>query len=120
MLGGDNDLSPHELKLFAEVHSAATGAQISRDELVACVRDSVEIADDPEAVNEFLVTTPPFLEAVIAMDRSRGTRNGEQVVTALSALALAMLAADGQAEVEEDAVFTVHIGHLRHEVGDAS
>lgn len=116
MLGGDNDVSPHEMRIFRQVCAAATGREAGDDELLASVRDAVHIADDPDAVEDFLLTTPPFLRAVIAMDRQRGTRNAEQVVTALGGLALAVLAADGKAEVEEDAVFTTHLNHLRDEL----
>jgi len=116
LLGGDNDVSPHEMRIFRKVCCAATGREIADDELDQSVRDAVAIADDPDRVEDFLLTTPPFLRAVIAMDRDRGTRNAEQVVTALSGLALAMLAADGRAEVEEDAVFTTHLNHLRGEL----
>ncbi|HEX8245681.1 MAG TPA: hypothetical protein VF541_19370 [Longimicrobium sp.] len=116
MLGGDNDVSPHEMRVFAEVCAAATGREAAEDELLAAVRDAVHVADDPDAVGDFLLTTPPFLSAVIAMDQARGTRNAEQVVTALGGLALAVLAADGKAEVEEDAVFTTHLDHLRNEL----
>jgi hypothetical protein len=116
LAGGDDDVDEREMNLFAQVHAAATGEHLAHDELLASVRDSVRIADDPERVEAFLTTTPSFLRAVIAMDRSRGTRNAEQVVTAMSGLALALLAADGRAEVEEDAVFTTHLGHLRREI----
>jgi len=105
-----------ELNLFAQIHAAATGEHLAHDELLDVVEDGVAIADDPERVEAFLSTTPPFLRAVIAMDRSRGTRNAEQVVTAIGGLALALLAADGKAEPEEDAVFTTHLEHLRREV----
>jgi hypothetical protein len=116
MLGGDNDVNPHEMRVFAQVCAAATGREAAEDELLAAVREAVSIADDPDAVGDFLLTTPRFLRAVIAMDRERGTRNAEQVVTALSGLAIAVLAADGRAEVEEDAVFTTHLNHLRGEL----
>ncbi|HET7231281.1 MAG TPA: hypothetical protein VFJ16_14830 [Longimicrobium sp.] len=116
LLGGDNDVSPHEMRIFREVCDAATGRSLGDDELAQSVTDAVAIADDPDAVEDFLLTTPPFLRAVIEMDRARGTRNAEQVVTALSGLALAMLAADGKAELEEDAVFTTHLNHLRGEL----
>jgi hypothetical protein len=116
LLGGDDDVDARELNLFAQIHAAATGEHLAHDELLDVVEDGVAIADDPERVGAFLTTTPPFLQAVIAMDRSRGTRNAEQVVTAISGLALALLAADGKAEPEEDAVFTTHLEHLRREV----
>jgi hypothetical protein len=116
MVGGDNDVSEHELPIFRKVCTAATGREQTDEELTEVIRDAVSIADDPDAVGNFLLTTPPFLRAVIAMDRERGTRNAEQVVTALSGLALAMLAADGKAELEEDAVFTTHLNHLRGEL----
>jgi hypothetical protein len=117
LLGGDDHVDTREMNLFAQVHAAATGEHLAHDELLASVEESVAIADDPERVEEFLTTTPPFLRAVIAMDRSRGTRNAEQVVTAIGGLALALLAADGKAEPEEDAVFTTHLEHLRREIG---
>jgi hypothetical protein len=116
LLGGDNDVSPHEMRIFRKVCCAATGLDLSDDDLDQSVRDAVAIADDPDRVEDFLLTTPPFLRAIIEMDRDRGTRNAEQVVTALSGLALAMLAADGKAEIEEDAVFTTHLNHLRGEL----
>ena len=118
LVGGDDDFSAEEMALFAQIHRAATGGDASADELHHVVGEAVEIADDPDAVQDFLCTTPPFLQAVIAMDRERGTRNAEQVVTALSGLALAALAADGRAEIEEDAVFTTHLEHLRRELRD--
>jgi hypothetical protein len=116
LLGGDNDVDEDELRIFRDVCAAATGSTSTDEQLLASIRDAVHVADDPDEVEEFLLTTPPFLSAVMEMDRARGTRNAEQVVTALSGLALAMLAADGRAEVEEDAVFTTHIGHLRREL----
>jgi len=117
LLGGDDDVDARELNLFAQIHAAATGEHLAHDELLEAVDEGVAIADDPERVEAFLTTTPPFLQAVIAMDRERGTRNAEQVVTAISGLALALLAADGKAEPEEDAVFTTHLEHLRREIG---
>jgi hypothetical protein len=116
LLGGDDDVDATELNVLGEVFAAATGAHPSEAELRAAVNESVTVADDPDAVNAFLCTTPPFLAAVMAMDQERGTRNADQVVTALSGLALAVLAADGRAEVEEDAVFTTHLEHLRREL----
>ena len=116
LAGGDDHVDEREMNLFAQIYAAATGQHLPEDELLASVRESVRVADDPEAVGAFLTTTPPFLRAVIDMDRARGTRNAEQVVTAMSGLALALLAADGRAEIEEDAVFTTHLGHLRREI----
>jgi hypothetical protein len=116
LLGGDNDVDEDELNIFRAVCAAATGRESSDEELIESVRDAVHVADDPDAVEEFLLTTPPFLRAVMEMDRARGTRNAEQAVTALGGLALAMLAADGKAEIEEDAVFTTHLDHLRREL----
>jgi predicted RNA-binding Zn ribbon-like protein len=95
------------------VFCAATGAHPTDEVLRAAVAESVRLADDPDALNDYLTATPAYLRAVLAMDRERGTQNTNQVVTALSGLALAMLAADGRAEPEEDSVFTTHIGHLR-------
>ena len=117
LAGGDDHVDTREMNLFAQIYSAATGDHLPHDELLASVHESVGVADDPEHVQAFLTTTPPFLRAVIAMDRSRGTRNAEQVVTAISGLALSLLAADGRAEPEEDAVFTTHLEHLRREIG---
>lgn len=117
LAGGDDHLDEREMNLFAQIYAAATSHHLPEDELRASVHESVSIADDPEQVEAFLTATPPFLRAVLAMDRARGTRNAEQVVTAMSGLALALLAADGKAEVEEDAVFTTHLGHLRREIG---
>jgi hypothetical protein len=116
LLGGDNDVDPSELAVLGKVFEAASGARPSDDELRAVVSDSVAIADDPDAVSEFLTTTPGYLRAIEAMDRERGTRNADQVLAALSGLALAVLAADGRAEVEEDAVFSTHLDHLRREL----
>jgi len=120
LLGGDNDIDLNEIELFGQVFAAATGEHASDQQLLDSVKESVAIADDPEAVNRFLCTTPAFLQAVLAMDRARGTRNAEQVVTAISGLTLGMLAADGKAEIEEDAVFTTHLDHLRKEVAAIS
>jgi len=116
LLGGDGDVDQDELKIFQEVWTAANGGTPTEDELRNSITHSVNLADDPDALQEYLLMTPPYLDAVIAMDRERGTRNAEQVVTALSGLALAVLAADGKAEAEEDAVFTTHLNHLRGEV----
>jgi len=116
LLGGDDDVDAKELGVLGEVFAAASGAHPGDAELRDRVRESVAIADDPDAVNAFLTTTPDYLAAVMAMDAERGTRNADQVVTALSGLALAVLAADGLAEIEEDAVFTTHLEHLRREL----
>ncbi len=116
LLGGDNDVSPHELTVFGKVFEGVQGTRPSDDELREAVEDSVAIADDPDAVAAFLTTTPAYLRAIQAMDRERGTRNADQVLAALSGLALAVLAADGRAELEEDAVFSTHLDHLRREL----
>lgn len=118
LLGGDDDVDAKELSVLGEVFAAASGAHPSDDELRQAVRESVAIADDPDEVNAFLTTTPDYLLAVMAMDAERGTRNADQVVTALSGLALAVLAADGRAEIEEDAVFTTHLEHLRRDLSE--
>ncbi|HYH78471.1 MAG TPA: hypothetical protein VEX86_01695 [Longimicrobium sp.] len=116
LLGGDDDVDEHELKIFQQVWTAATGGTPTEDELRGSVTHSVNLADDPDALQEYLLATPPYLQAVLAMDRERGTRNAEQVVTSLSGLAIAVLAADGKAAAEEDAVFTTHLNHLRDEL----
>jgi hypothetical protein len=112
LAGGDDDLNPHELAVLGEVFRAPTGEQPAEELLRQSVAQSVRTADDPDALMEFLTTTPAYLQAVVAMDRERGTHNTRQVVTALSGLALAVLAADGRA-VPEDSIFTTHMGHLR-------
>lgn len=116
LLAGDDDISPRELDVFADVFAAASGERPPHEELRASVLDSVLLADDPDALQDFLVSTPGYLRAVMAMDRERGTRNADQVVTALSGLGLAVLAADGQAVAEEDAIFITHLNHLRGEL----
>ncbi|HEU4556909.1 MAG TPA: hypothetical protein VFS20_03630 [Longimicrobium sp.] len=116
LLGGDDHVDEKELKVFEQVWTAATGGNPDEDELRTSVTRSVNLADDPDALQEYLTATPPYMQAVIAMDRDRGTRNAEQVVTALSGLALAVLAADGKAAAEEDSVFTTHLNHLRNEL----
>lgn len=116
LAGGDDDLSRSELAVFGEVIGAVLGARPGDDALRRSIEQSVRTADDPDALHDFLTATPAYLEAVVAMDRERGTHNARQVVTALSGLALAVLAADGRAEAEEDSIFTTHLGHLRRVV----
>ena len=116
LAGGDDDLSPPELEIFGEVFRAASGEHPSEDALRRTVAESVRLADDPDALQDFLIATPAYLDAIVEMDRERGTHNARQVVTALSGLALAMLAADGRAVPEEDSIFTTHLGHLRSRV----
>ncbi len=113
LAGGDDDLNTRELELFGQVFRAATGGHTSDDDLRRSVAESVRLADDPDALHDFLTATPAYIEAVAAMDRERGTQNTDQVVTALSGLGLSMLAADGRAEPEEDSIFTTHLEHLR-------
>lgn len=116
LLAGDDDLDPREMRIFGKVFAAAGGQAPPHDDLRLAVLESVEIATDPDALYEFLNTTPDFLRAIVAMDQERGTRNANQVVTALGGLALAILAADGQETFEEDSVFTTHLNHLRGEL----
>lgn len=113
LAGGDDDLSRSELDVFAQILGAASVRELDEEALRRTIHQSVRTADDPDALLHFLTSTPAYLEAVVAMDRERGTRNARQVVTALSGLALAVLAADGRAEAEEDSIFTTHLGHLR-------
>lgn len=121
LIGGDDDLDPREMDIFEQVSATGSEHPMPLDELVPYVRDFSRLIDDPDALQAFLTTTPAYLRAIVEMDRERGTRNAEQVVTALGGLALAVLAADGKAEVEEDAIFTVHLDHLRGELqGDGS
>jgi hypothetical protein len=113
LLAGDDELHPAELTLFGRVFEAVSGDLPTDAVLRATAMSSVEMASDPDALYAFLQETPDFLRAVVAMDRERGTRNADQVVTALSGLALAMLAADGREAEEEDSIVTTHLNHLR-------
>ena len=113
LAGGDDHLSPHELDIFGEVFRAASGEHPGDEALRSTIAESVRVADDPDALQDFLTAAPAYFQAVVAMDRERGTQNAHQVVTALSGLALAVLAADGRAEPEEDSIFTTHVGYLR-------
>jgi hypothetical protein len=115
-VAGDGQVHVHEIDVFAAVWQTATGTTPGDDEMMTSVRESVRLMDDPDALQDYLTATPAYLQAVLAMDRERGTRNAEQVVTALGGLGLAVLAADGRAEPEEDSVFTTHLGHLRGEL----
>ncbi|HEU0015313.1 MAG TPA: hypothetical protein VFQ45_16615 [Longimicrobium sp.] len=116
LLAGDDDVHAREMDLLAQVVAAASGTERSHDDLRTGAMEAVEMASDPDALHAFLQETPPFMRAVLEMDRERGTRNAEQVVTALGGLALSVLAADGQATEEEDSIFTIHLNHLRGEL----
>lgn len=117
LLAGDDDVNPHEMDVFAEVFSAVPGARpTTLNDLREAAMSAVELASDPDALHAFLGSTPAYLRAIEAMDKERGTRNANQVVTALSGLALAILAADGHETVEEDSIFTIHMNHLRGEL----
>lgn len=119
LLAGDDDVNAREMDVYHRVVNAVTDAQSSRDELRTGAMESVEITSDPDALHAFLGETPAYLRAIVEMDRERGTRNADQVVTALGGLGLAVLAADGVAAEEEDSIFTTHLNHLRGEL-DAS
>ena len=116
LLAGDDDVNPRELEVFSDVFYAASGERPSHEELREAAMEAVEIATDPDALQDFLVSTPAYLRAVLAMDRDRGTRNADQVVSALSGLGLVILAADGRAEPEEDSIYLTHLNHLRGEL----
>jgi len=116
LLAGDDDVNAREMDVFTRVVNAVSESESSHDELRAGAMESVELANDPDALHAFLGETPAYLRAVVAMDRDRGTRNADQVVTALSGLGLAVLAADGRAAAEEDSIFTTHLNHLRGEL----
>jgi hypothetical protein len=119
LLAGDDDVNAREMDIFTLVVNAVSPTESSHDDLLAGAMESVEITSDPDALHAFLGETPAYLRAVVEMDRERGTRNADQVVTALGGLGLAILAADGQAAEEEDSIFTTHLNHLRGEL-DAS
>lgn len=119
LLAGDDDVNAREMDVFTRVVHAVTDTASSHDELRSGAMESVELANDPDALHAFLGDTPAYLRAIIAMDRERGTRNADQVVAALSGLGLAILAADGKAAEEEDSIFTTHLNHLRGDL-DAS
>jgi hypothetical protein len=116
LLAGDDDLDPAEIEVYGRVFQAVSGHHPSVDELRAAAMESVELASDPDGLHEFLMATPEYLRAVLEMDRERGTRNADQVVTALSGLGVAILAADGHAAPEEDSIITTHLNHLRGEL----
>lgn len=119
LLAGDDDVNPREMDVYTRVVNAVADARSSHDELRQGAMESVEITSDPDALHAFLGETPAYLRAIVAMDRALGTRNADQVVTALGGLGLAVLAADGKAAEEEDSIFTTHLNHLRGEL-DAS
>ena len=119
LLAGDDDVNAREMDIFTRVVNAVSPGESSHDDLLAGAMESVELTSDPDALHAFRGETPAYLRAVVEMDRERGTRNADQVVTALGGLGLAILAADGQAAEEEDSIFTTHLNHLRGEL-DAS
>ncbi|HEU0301419.1 MAG TPA: hypothetical protein VFR37_18315 [Longimicrobium sp.] len=116
LLAGDDDVNPRELDVFSQAVRGASGGEASHDDLRASAMETVELANDPDALHAFLGETPAYLHAIVAMDRERGTRNASQVVTALGGLGLAVLTADGRAAEEEDSIFTTHLNHLRGEL----
>lgn len=119
LLAGDDDVNPRELDVFSQVVRGAAGGEASHDDLRAGAMETLELANDPDALHAFLGETPAYLHAIVAMDRERGTRNASQVVTALGGLGLAVLTADGRAAEEEDSIFTMHLNHLRGELDTA-
>ena len=119
LCASDGEINARELDVFDALFAAA-GERQPLDylrELVASTADA--IGEDPDELGEFLTETPAYLDAVMDMDRAEGSRAASRSVAALSGLALTILAADGREEVEEHAVFTTHIGHLRRELDQA-
>lgn len=116
LLAGDDDINRRELTVYSQALRGASGAETSHDDLRAAAMETMEMANDPDALHAFLGETPEYLRAVVAMDRERGTRNAGQVITALSGLGVAMLTADGRDAEEEDSIFTTHLNHLRGEL----
>lgn len=116
LLAGDDDVNAREMDVFSRVANAVSDARSTDDELRTGAMESVELANDPDALHAFLGDTPAYLRAILDMDVALGTRNADQVVTALSGLGLAVLAADGKAAEEEDSIFTTHLNHLRGEL----
>jgi hypothetical protein len=119
LCASDGDINAKELDVFDALFAAA-GERQPQDylrELVASTADA--IGEDPDELSDFLTETPAYLEAIMDMDRAEGTRAASRAVAALSGLALTILAADGREEVEEHAIFTTHIGHLRRELDEA-
>ena len=113
LLAGDDEMHAAELALFGRVFAEIAGDRPSDEVLRATAMSSMELASDPDALYAFLQSTPAYLRALVEMDRARGTRNADQAVTAISGLALAMLAADGREAAEEDSILTTHLNHLR-------
>ncbi|CAA9355210.1 MAG: hypothetical protein AVDCRST_MAG89-3377, partial [uncultured Gemmatimonadetes bacterium] len=116
LMAGDDDLHRRELDVYGRVFHAAGKGEHSHDDLRTAAMESMEMANDPDALHAFLTDTPAYLRAILEMDRERGTHNADQVVTALSGLGLAILTADGRETVEEDSLFTTHLNHLRGEL----
>ena len=116
LLAGDDDVNAREMEVYSRVVNSVSHTESSHDELRVEAMESVELANDPDALHLFLGETPAYLQAIVAMDRAVGTRNANQVVTALGGLGLAILAADGRAAEEEDSIFTTHLNHLRGEL----
>ena len=116
LLAGDDDVNPRELDVFSQAVRGASGGEASHDDLRAAAMETMVLANDPDALHAFLGETPAYLNAIVAMDRERGTRNASQAVTALGGLGLAVLTADGRAAEEEDSIFTTHLNHLRGEL----
>jgi hypothetical protein len=116
LLAGDDDINRRELTVYSQALRGASGVDASHEELRAAAMETMEMANDPDALHAFLGQTPAYLRAIVTMDRERGTRNAGQVVTALSGLGVAMLTADGREAEEEDSIFTTHLNHLRGEL----
>lgn len=116
LLAGDDDINRRELTVYSQALRGAAGEEASHDDLRAAAMETVQLANDPDALHAFLGETPEYLRAIVSMDRARGTRNAGQVVTALGGLGVAMLTADGREAEEEDSIFTTHMNHLRGEL----
>lgn len=116
LVAGDDHIHTREMDVFGRVFASATGDEVSDNVLRASAMSSVEMASDPDALHAFLGETPAYVRAVLEMDRARGTHHADEVIAALGALAVAVLAADGRETLEENSIFTTHLNHLRGEL----
>jgi hypothetical protein len=113
ILAGDQELHPKELNLYGRVMQAVLGERPTHDDLQVAALEGLDAATDPAALEAFIHHTPPYLGALVEMDRAHQTREARRVVEALGALGYAVLEADGRATTEEGHIFRGHINHLR-------
>jgi stage V sporulation protein K len=115
IVSADGHVSKPELQILAQVLPPEL---MQQDE--SALRTVIAVKLASRSLHEFLNETPPYLQAIVEMDRAEGTQAAQSTCFALLALGLQTAAVDGLASEKEVMLITEYTQDLFRFVAESS